>query len=354
MDASASVWPAILDPDWTPPSGWNGPAAQAAARRLADLVSPALAGYFLEPVAERTGAAPLPAETIRQSRLLNRFAGGIQRKWAAEIADTGISVVFLKGFVFAHTVYPDPDIRTIGDIDLLVRDRDLGALVAFLQERGFVFEDQPSAPWGFISDASYQPLRSADGHCYIDVHVQPDCYPAYRSLTADRLFAASEVFMAGETALAGPSPAHALVLCLTNAAKDKFGPFSVRKMLDIAALLRAGVEIDWAEVAMLASAGHFAGPSRVAFALLIRLGLPANRIPHGLREPPRGLRAAVFEGLARDYRTLFWAEPGPLRVLARELCLCTEPDVALHNALLRARGLFAPRRGRPPGHRADP
>ncbi|MEQ9126292.1 MAG: RNase adapter RapZ, partial [Alphaproteobacteria bacterium] len=88
-------------------------------------------------------------------------------------------------------------------------------LGAFLKGRGFVFEDQPSAPWGFISDASYQPLRSADGHCYIDVHVQPDCYPAYRSLTADRVFAASRPFAAGEGAFAGPSPAHALVLCLT-------------------------------------------------------------------------------------------------------------------------------------------
>ena len=35
---------------------------------------------------------------------------------------------------------------------------------------------------GFISDASFMPLVSPEGDCNIDIHVQPDCYPAYRSL----------------------------------------------------------------------------------------------------------------------------------------------------------------------------
>lgn len=347
-----SLWLPILDPESDLPDAWHANPPTDAASRLADLVTPALAAHFLDPVSERLGRKLIDPATARQSRLLNRFNGGVQRHWMREISGTGIPVVYLKGFAFAHTLYPDPDIRTIGDIDILVRDAELRRLAEFLTGQGFYFDPLPLPSWGFISDASFMPLVSADGDCVIDLHVQPDCYPAYRSLTAEDMFAHATAHEIEGTPVSIPSPEHAMLLCLTNAAKDKFGVFSVRKILDIAALLHGQQNLDWDGIASLAADGHFLKPARVVFALLRALGLPAEKVPPALGPTPEGFAGWPFAKLVSDYASMFEKEPSALRVLEREFMLCTEPDVALHNAGLRIKGLFRRRRGIPEGFTA--
>ncbi len=268
-----------------------------------------------------------------------------------EIAETGIPVVYLKGFALAHSLYPDPDIRTIGDIDILVRPADLGALLMFLEDQGFEFDPLPMAPWGFISDASFMPLVSPEGDCNIDIHVQPDCYPAYRSLTVEDVFAHSVVQSIAGRDVYIPCIEHSMLLCLTNAAKDKFGIFSVRKLVDIAMLLRSRLPIDWDVVERLAASGRFLKPARVVFAMLRRLGMPDGAVPESLCRAPSGLAARPFERLVADYGSMFATEPPAMRVLARELTLCTEPGVALHNAGLRLKGMIWRKNGLPEGHR---
>ncbi len=354
MAGAVDLWPAILDPDRSMSDAFDAAAATAAAARLELLVTPALAKHLLATAERRLGFDLVSPEAARQSRLINRLNGEHQRRWMARIAADGPPVVAMKGFVFAHTLYPDPDIRTIGDLDVLVHAADRDRLLDFLQNSGFAFERLPSSAWGFISDASYQPMISADGNCNIDVHVQPDCYPAYRSLDAERLFSAARPFEIDGVRYLAPDPAHALVLCLTNAAKDKFGPYSVRKLIDISAILSGGDAVDWTEVRDLFSAGGFEAPAWVAFSLLIRLGCPPGAIPEDLRGAPTGLRGRAFEKLVADYRSFFETEPRPLTILMRELLLCTEPATAFHNAALRLCGLFRPRDGIPQGYRARP
>ena len=247
-----SLWRAILSPDGDLPEQWQAGLPLEDAQRLADLVTPALAAHCLASAENRLGKTFLDADIVKQSLLINRFNGGVQRRWMQAIADTGIPVVYLKGFAFAHSLYPDPDIRTIGDIDILVRQADLEALLAFLMDHGFEFDPLPMAPWGFISDASFMPLVSAEGDCSIDIHVQPDCYPAYRSMTVEDVFAKSTNQTIAGVEVNIPCLEHAMLLCLTNAAKDKFGIFSVRKFVDIAMLLKSGLPIDWDVVERLA------------------------------------------------------------------------------------------------------
>lgn len=349
LTAPVSLWRPILDPEFSIPAAWRDQPPAEDASRLADLVTPALAAHFLRPVEERLGLGLLDAATVQQSRLFNRFNGGVQRRWMKEIAETDIPVVFLKGFAFAHSLYPDPDIRTIGDIDILVRERDLKSLAEFLTGQEFRFDPLPLPPWGFISDASFMPLVSADGDCNIDLHVQPDCYPAYRSLTAEDVFRKASVCEIDGIEVSIPSLEHAMVLCLTNAAKDKFGVFSVRKILDIIGLLSLPQRIDWKGLAAIASEGHFLKPAGVVFSLLYALGLPPGTVPAALSRPPTGLAKAPFARLVSDYASMFENPPSALRVLERELSLCTEADVALHNAGLRLKGLFRRRRGIPEG-----
>lgn len=351
--AEESLWRAILAPDEPIPAHWQAAPPLDDARLLADLVTPALAAHCLESVENRLGQVFLDAETVKQSLLINRFNGGVQRRWMQAIAETGMPVVYLKGFAFAHSLYPDPDIRTIGDIDILVRPADLDGLLAFLTSHGFEFDALPMAPWGFISDASFMPLVSAEGDCNIDIHVQPDCYPAYRSLTVDDVFDGATICPIGGTEVRIPSLEHAMLLCLTNAAKDKFGVFSVRKLVDVWVLLKSGLPIDWALVERLAAEGSFMKPARVVFALLRRLGMPAEAVPESLCRAPTGLAAGPFERLVSDYASMFATEPSMMRVFEREVTLCTEPGVALHNAGRRLKGLIRRKNGLPAGYSAS-
>jgi len=350
--AQISLWRAIIDPAWPLPEPWQNAPPLDETERFAALLTPALAAYFLRPVEERLCVPLIDPAAVKQSRLLNRFNGGVQRRWMHEIAGTGVPVVFMKGFAFAHTLYPDPDMRTIGDIDILVRKADLGRLLEFLTGRGFEFDVLPMPLWGFISDASFMPLMSADGACNIDLHIQPDCYPAYRSLSADDVFEQSLSQDIDGTTVNIPSAEHAMILCLTNAAKDKFGIFSVRKLVDVVTMLNSDRVIDWDRVAALAAAGHFLKPACVAFALLRCLGLPTGVVPDELCRLPAGVAKGPFARLVTDYATMFEETPSALRVLEREFTLCAEPGVALHNAGLRLSGLFRRRRGLPAGYSA--
>lgn len=349
--ASAFPWRAILDPGWAPGDGQPAAPAPDAVRRFAGLMSPVLAAHLLQPVSAALGRDLVDPADVRQSRLLNRLAGASQRGAVERLTAAGVSFVCLKGFALAHTIYPDPDLRTVGDLDLLVPAAGLDRAIAALTEAEFSFGRLPRARWGFISDASFLPLVSADGVCSVDLHVEPDCYPAYRSLSADRLFAAATTASAGQVAFRVPCPEHALLLALTNAAKDKFAGIAVRKLVDAALLIRAHPALDWAEVRGLAEAGHFLRPAQVALALLVRLGLPETIVPADLRTVSGAVSRRVFARLVEDYRTVFAEEPSTVRTLARELAVCTEPDVALHNAMLRLRGLFRPATGLPPGWR---
>lgn len=350
IPAEESLWRAILALEDPPPAHWHTAPPLDDAGRFADLVTPALAAHCLKAAETSSGRVFLDADTVKQSLLINRFNGGVQRRWMQAIAETGIPVVYLKGFAFAHSLYPDPDIRTIGDIDILVRPADLDGLLAFLTSHGFEFDTLPMAPWGFISDASFMPLVSAEGDCNIDIHIQPDCYPAYRSLTVDDVFDGSTICTIAGTGVKFPCVEHAMLLCLTNAAKDKFGVFSVRKLVDVAMLLKAGMPIDWALVERLAAEGSFMKPARVVFALLRRLGLPAGAVPESLCRAPTGLAAGPFERLVSDYASMFATEPSMIRVFEREMTLCTEPGVALHNAGRRLKGLIRRKNGLPAGY----
>src|SRR5262245_53045699 len=56
---------------------------------------------------------------------------------AADVLD-GASIEYraLKGPVLAHTVYRDPALRSFGDVDVLVRDRDFDAAIDALRVLG--------------------------------------------------------------------------------------------------------------------------------------------------------------------------------------------------------------------------
>jgi len=236
-----------------------------------------------------------------------------------------------------------------GDLDILVREPDLAPLIALLADEGFQFQPPPLNAWGMISDASFAPFVSADGACNIDIHIQPDCYPAHRSLNAERLFRDARPISIGDCSVLVPSAEHVLILCATNAAKDKFDLVCLRKAIDAMVTLRAIPSVDWTEIVDLARQGGFLLPLRVFFAILVELGLDPGAFPAELRTPFTGLRRRAMDDVVAQFRLLFPQEPSLMTLLWREALLCAEPSVAGHNLLLRARGVIRPASGIPDG-----
>ncbi len=341
----SGLWPLILAPEAPLPADRDG--LQAAAGRLAELIGPALAKHLLVSAEARLGMTLIDPARAETARLLNRMTAAVQARWAAEIARADIPFVCLKGFAAARTLYPDPDLRSTGDLDLLVHSGDRDQLIAHLAAQGFRFAGTGLPRWGFISDASYVPFVSEDGTCNIDIHIRPDSWPAHLSLTTERVFAASRTATSRDGTWRVPSPEHAFALCITNAAKDKFGPFVALKLVDAMRIAAMSPPPDWRAVQALADEGRFAKPARVFVALLAALGMPASHLPAALAKPPGGIATAAFATLVADWRAVRPDRAGAGGVLWRELMLCTEPEVGLHNAGLRLRGLVRPASGVP-------
>ena len=320
-----------------------------AADELANLISPTLAAYVLGGAQEQLDKPVLDPNRVSENRLLAKFSLTQQRHWAKILSDSDIDVVFLKGFANGHSFYPDPILRQQGDLDFLIREQDLQAAIECLVPYGFGFRAAPLSRWGAISDASFMPFVTADGSCDLDIHIHPDCYPAYCSLTTERLFAESRLVDAGGFAVRVPSREHALLLCVTNTAKDKFDVFSIRKVIDAMVLIRVTPNLDWEKIIDLASEGNFLMPMRVFFSLLIALGFPPALVPDALLKPLPRWRRKSLRTVVRRFRCLFPGDPYLLPILWREWALCTEPAVAFYNLRLRAKGILNPGTGIPDG-----
>ncbi len=346
-DADAGLWRLILAPGAVPSADTDVEGLAAATGRLVELIGPALARHMLAPSEARLRVALVDPERAGTARRLNRLAAASQVRWARVVADAGIGFVCMKGFASARTLYPDPDLRTTGDLDLLVRAADRDRLVTLLAGHGFRFATGGLKRWGFISDASYAPFVSPDGLCNIDIHVRPDSWPAHLSLTTERVFAAARTVSVRDGDWPVPAPEHAFALCIANAAKDKFGPFVALKLVDAARIAAGTPALDWGEVAALARTGRFLKPARVFISLLAALGVPPVLLPAALNVTPRGPAKRAFDGLVADWRAVRPERAGPAAILRREFLLCTEPGVGLHNAGLRLRGLVRPASGVP-------
>lgn len=313
--------------------------APQAVSRFAELASPVLTEHLL-------GGGVIEAQTVSQSHLNNRFRHAAQRACLASIHDAGIPVVTIKGYALAHTIYPDPAMRAVGDIDVLVHADDRDRLLRYLIDQDYCFEPLPPPPWGFISEASYAPFVSPDSTCNLDVHIHPDCYPAFRSLTTQGVFAAAEEVRDGDMTFLVPSVSHAFLLCATNVAKDKFSTFSARKIADAMRLARSG-EVDWDLLDQLARMGDYRTPFLVFVKLLADLGLPREYLPTYVVEALSKRRAREYARMLDETLCLYPSELGLAQTLRRELFLSTEPSVGVHNAGVRLAGLVRRRDGVP-------
>jgi len=113
---------------------WEGVAAQAEAHGLAPLLY----------VHARAAGVQLPAAVKRKLQGLylrhqhaNRVRTDVLRDILSTYHAAGVSALVLKGAALSHTVYPEPGLRPMSDLDILVREADLWSAQRLLADLGF-------------------------------------------------------------------------------------------------------------------------------------------------------------------------------------------------------------------------
>lgn len=299
----------------------------------------------LVPGAEETlGNAP-----VKQARLLNRFRRLQGERWAGVLRAAGIDVVAMKGLATGHTVWPDPDARAVSDADLLVLPDNLQAALEVLKAEGFTVGDTPTrGPWGFVGDASFQPLIGPGDDSNIDLHVQGDSWPFVRALSAREIV--SEAQKTGDAGFLTPSPTHQLLIAASHATGDLMTSDAIKSAVDGHLMLRQPARIDFTDLQSRARRGHLLKPVTVFLALLERLGAdcgPARRAGFAFDQ----FGGREFEAVVSAHNHFFRDTPdmSMFARLRREFLLCAEPRVSLWRNGRRLTGLVRPRKGHPDG-----
>lgn len=116
---------------------WQPVIALATRHRVLPFVALALdkAGAFKD----------IPVETwtwmgkdLQQALLDNRAKVAEFKKHNRFFEEAGISIIPLKGIALTQAVYNETPVRRMGDIDLLVKEKDISTVHQILEERGFL------------------------------------------------------------------------------------------------------------------------------------------------------------------------------------------------------------------------
>lgn len=151
-----------------------------------------------------------------------------------------LDVLFLKGFYFRH-LYPNPDTRTMGDVDVYVHPKDMARADALLLKCGYDALEESHSPL-------HRTYHHPDG-VEVELHfslirgdVLPEAFPFN-----DHIWQAAEHRMLGDTPCLVPSVTdHALYGLIHMLNHLKTGGFGYRQLLDFALLIhRCSDAMDW-------------------------------------------------------------------------------------------------------------
>jgi len=229
-------------------SDWDGVVHQAARHSVAPLLYKRLHAVEEIPVRIR--------ETLRQAYLRNtvrnvRLYHGIA-KIIRLLSEAHIPVIVLKGAHLAERVYGDPGLRSMDDMDLLIKKSDLPQSQKLLRRAGY------------YTAQSRFPL---DIHWTLDFSV-----PDFR-VDMDQVWARAHSAKIGgvETLVLAPEDL-LLYLCLHFAFHHLVKYSELRALADILETMRHyGNRLDWAEVANRAKQWRVTNPVSLAFMLLMEL-----------------------------------------------------------------------------------
>lgn len=249
-------------------------------------------------------------------------------------AQTRVDLMALKGASLAADYYPAAALRPLGDLDLLVRPRDLAALGPMFQALAYREVDSPPS---YIQGDELD--RESREYCWVGTSEGLDVLIEYRTvpldltvgglsdfdrpLTAALRRYAAEVWARAETNRAGDvtdprlSPEDLLLEVATHLAA-KHVDFRLIWLHDLARIVMSAPSFDWDYVAKTTAALRLAAPVGAALEAAVRwVGAPITDEHLG------GIRAALH---ARSASTL---ERWDYRRLSKYVASLGERDLTL-------------------------
>lgn len=245
---------------------WRRAVAEAERRDVAPLV---YAAFVDHPDAVPPDARLRLAAAYGRSALENQLIQRQLQELLVTFDEAAIPVVVLKGGILAFSVYEEPALRPMGDLDVLVRDADVAAATGALERLGYAIPPDTSV------DGYHVPFVRENG-VLVELHRDLDYRGSAVRFDLDRLWSrATSVDVRGVRALGLAPPDQLLHLCCHAARHHAWGADSpralpLRVLVDVARCADRLEPDDWREVVERARAMRAARFVRVTIAVLER------------------------------------------------------------------------------------
>lgn len=209
-----------------------------------------------EPTATRRLRDAYVAALVRR-----RAYDDICRELVAALTAKSIESLVLKGAALGHTVYPAPETRLAGDIDLLLRESDLGPAAECLLSAGWRWKELPMD----FGRHHIAPLCHPSG---LPVELHRRLFPAYYQLATEDLWARSRPLDLGHTQSRMLSAEDTLMHVCVHAAYCPTRA-SFNWVADAWFILRTRQMFDWPRLVDIAVSGRLSLPLAVTLSYLV-------------------------------------------------------------------------------------
>lgn len=140
----------------------------------------------------------------REISLLNLWYSAELKQVLGTILEANIPVLILKGADVAATMYPRPDLRYFGDVDLMIHPKDLAATVALLEHSGYSYMQEYRFEAISKQRAGFVYVKAvAAGYLMIELHVSPHSNELGVSFTVADIWARARQIHVFDTAVLG-------------------------------------------------------------------------------------------------------------------------------------------------------
>jgi len=203
----------------------------------------------------------IPAEMARRRReeLFSNQARNMKlyadvKRVLTALTGEGIQVCVLKGLALAEGVYDHIGLRTMGDVDILVRKKDLDKAACVIEELGFMSnETYREKAWYRDHHHHLVPYVSPDCSLTIEVHWHIIERTAFMDMPVDELWSHLKPVRIADVPCLALSPEHMLLHMALHISSPNRFLGQLRGLCDVAQLLgRVGEEMDWLEVLRIA------------------------------------------------------------------------------------------------------
>jgi hypothetical protein len=159
-----------------------------------------------------------------------------------------IPVIVLKGAHIANFVYENITLRTMSDVDLLVKQADVPQVEEILQQMDYVLDIRQDKSW-YVENHyhfHYAPLNEG---IYVEIHWHIQCSTSPFTLDLDELWQRAQPATIAGVEMLVFSPEYLLLHLSMHISMHEYGYSGLRSLCDISETIRHYQnEIDWKEV----------------------------------------------------------------------------------------------------------